>query len=84
MELKLWKLELENKMQKMRDEVYGQLSEMFNLEELSEKELEHLEKHIEGIINNAQKLLKMQNKVIKDKDKLQKFSELFAKTLGKV
>ena len=71
-------------MQKLRDEIYEQLSAMFDLEQLSEKELKHLEKHIDGIINNAQKLLEIQNKVINDKDKLQNFSELLANTLGKV
>jgi len=71
-------------MQELRDEIYAQLSDLFNLEELSKKELEYLEKHIDSIISNGHKLLNIQNKIIENDEKLTNFSEMLAKTLGKV
>ena len=71
-------------MKDIKNDIFTKLNETFDLDSLSEEEISMIEKHIDRIISNARKLSMIQDSVINDKDKLEKFSELLIKTIGKV
>ena len=71
-------------MKSIKNDIFTKLNEMFDLDSLSKEEISMIEKHIDRIVSNADKLVKIQDSVINDKDKFKKFSELLIKTIGKV